>query len=600
MCGIVGILNGDGAPVDPVTLEAMTAALGHRGPDGRGVHVEGPLGLGHTRLAVVDVSSAGRQPMSNEDGTVWIVFNGEIYNFRELRRFLDSLGHDPKYRWRSHTDTEVVLHLYEEFGSGCLPYLSGMFAFAIWDAQARRLFLVRDRLGVKPLTYQQDAHAFRFASEAKGILADLSVERAPDLEAISHYLTYGYVPSPLSAFRGFHQLPPGHAMLVQDGTVLSVWRWWEPARAEKRGWSGEDYASATRELVTKATAARLVADVPIGVLLSGGVDSSAVVWAMRAQGHRPRTFCMGFADAGCDERPHARAVARHFDADHLEFEARVDPVALLPALAHHYDEPFGDSSALPTYLLAQEARKAVTVVLTGDGGDEAFGGYRRYLAHRAAMRIPGAEEAGTYARWFCTVHGERWARLTTPEFQEAARADGLPLLRRLLADSTGSDPTDRAMDVDTRLYLPDDLLVKVDRATMAHGLEARSPFLDHRLVEYAASIPSGEKVGWRETKRILKHALWGLLPDAILARPKMGFGVPLASWLRGVLREAMLDAFTSRRFAERGWVRPAEARQMVDQHLSGQQDAATPLWYLLMLELWARTWLDAVRRDGGG
>lgn len=593
MCGIGGKLYFDPArPVEREVLERMSAVQAHRGPDDAGIYCQGPVGLAHRRLSIIDLSRAGHQPMCNEDRTVWIVFNGEIYNFRELRRFLDSLGHEPKYRWHSQTDTEVVLHLYEEFGTDCLPHLHGMFAFAIWDVPRRQLFLARDRLGVKPLTYQQDPNAFRFASEAKGILADPDVQREPDLEAISHYLTFGYVPSPMSAFLGFRQLPPGSAMIVQDGRV-KVWRWWEPTRKEKLEVPREERCEAIRNLFREAVASRLVADVPVGVFLSGGVDSSAVVAFMYGLGVPVETFSMGFAEEDFDERGYARIVADRFGTVHHELQAVPQSEAILPYLAWHYDEPFGDSSAIATYLLAEATSEIVKVVLTGDGGDEAFGGYRRYVAQRAAMRLPDADQANTYARWFCMYHRDRWTDITTPEFDIATRGDGLQLLQRLFADSTGADPTDAAMDVDTRLYLPDDLLVKMDRATMGNGLEARSPFLDHRLVEYATRIPSGEKVGWGQTKRILKHALRGILPDAILHRPKMGFGVPLAAWLRGPLRAVTADLLSSRRVTERGWFHPEKVCRMLAEHQAGSADHATPIWYLLMLELWHQRHIEA-------
>jgi asparagine synthase (glutamine-hydrolysing) len=629
MCGISGKLHFDPArPVERPVLERMNAVLAHRGPDDAGIHCDGPIGLAHQRLSVIDLSPAGHQPMSNEDGTVWIVFNGEIYNFQALRPDLVRRGH----RFRSHTDTEVILHLYEDHGADCLRFLRGMFALAIWDGPRRQLFLARDRLGKKPLAYHQDGVAFRFASEVKAILQDSDVEARPDPAGISQYLTYGYVPGSGSAFRGIRRLPPGHYLTCCDGRVEVV-RYWRLRRDRKAVRSEDDWCHEIVARLEEAVRLRMVSDVPLGAFLSGGVDSSAVVALMsRAGVGRVKTFSIGFEEREYDELRFARAVADQFGTDHHEFVVRPDAAAILPKLAWQYDEPFADSSAVPTYYLAQMTRRHVTVALTGDAGDENFGGYDRYLATRMAAsfdRWPGAgflrhtirwglhllPHGGTrtslfyrgrrfldgltetperrYARWFCQFYGDRKADLCTSEFLTAAgEVDALEVLLASYRESDAPDFGDATLGVDAGLYLPDDLLVKVDIASMAHSLEARSPFLDHEFMEFAATIPFELKVRGRIKKYILKQALAGLLPDQILHRPKMGFGVPIDHWLRHELKDMAYDTLLSSRAAGRGYFRPDTIRRMLDDHAAERCSWDALLWALLMLELWHRTYLD--------
>ncbi len=640
MCGIAGKIYLDGArPVERDVLARMNRALAHRGPDDAGIACRGPVGLAHRRLSIIDLSPAGRQPMANEDGSLWIVFNGEIYNFQALRPELERAGH----RFRSRTDTEVILHLYEEHGPDCLRFLRGMFAFAIWDERRRRLFLARDRLGKKPLVYQADASAFRFASEAKAILQDPAVEARPEPGAIARYLTYGYVPGARSAFVGFHRLPPGHYLLWEDGKV-SLTRYWRLQRDVKHDLTEADWCAEIRERLREAVQLRLVSDVPLGAFLSGGIDSSAVV-AMMAMActDRVQTFSIGFEEPEYDELTYARLVAQRFGTDHHELVVRPDAAALLPRLAWSYDEPFGDSSAVPTFCVAEMTRRHVTVALNGDAGDENFGGYERYvaslLAHRAD-RLPGAGllratlRAGLavwptrgrrtsllararrfvdgvaetperrYARWFCHFHGDRKAELCHPGFLAAAQeADDLEDLLAAFRAHEGTDLLTATMGVDAELYLPDDLLVKVDIASMAHGLEARSPFLDHVFMEFAATIPSRLKVRGRQTKRILKEALKGLLPEPVLARRKMGFGVPIDHWLRHELKDLAYDTLLSPRALAREYFRADTVRRLLDDHVSGRANLHYWLWTLLMLELWHRTYIDgdgelAARRRG--
>jgi asparagine synthase (glutamine-hydrolysing) len=628
MCGIGGKLYFDPArPVEREVLERMNAVLAHRGPDDAGIYCQGAVGLAHRRLSIIDLSPAGHQPMSNEDGTIWIVFNGEIYNFQDLRPDLVRRGH----RFRSRTDTEVILHLYEEHGVGCLESLRGMFAFAIWDAPRRQLFLARDRLGKKPLCYQQDAEAFRFASEAKAILQDPGVEARPDPAGISHYLTYGYVPSPGSAFRGMRKLPPAHYLVCRDGKV-EVARYWRLRRDRKLEHSEEEWCQQIRSRLDEAVRLRLISDVPLGAFLSGGIDSSAVVAMMSHAAGAVKTFSIGFDEPEYDELRYARLVAERFGTEHHELVVRPDAAAVLPKITWHYDEPFGDSSAVPTYYVAEMTRRHVTVALNGDAGDENFGGYDRYVANLLAAsfdRWPGAgllrrairwglrlwPQGGRrtslltrgrrfldgltevperrYARWFCHFYGDRKDELLSPEFRASLDGkDALDLLLAAYRESDAPDFVDATLGVDAALYLPDDLLVKVDIASMAHSLEARSPFLDHEFMEFATTIPSDLKVRGRTKKYILKRALSDLLPHEILDRPKMGFGVPIDHWLRHELRDLAHDTLLGPRCLARGYFRRATVERLLDEHVGGKANWHYLLWTLLMLELWHRTYVD--------
>lgn len=634
MCGISGKLYFDPArSVEQEVLERMNSALAHRGPDDAGIYCDGPIGLAHRRLSIIDLSPAGHQPMSNEDGTIWIVFNGEIYNFPSLRPDLIRQGH----RFRSQTDTEVILHLYEDHGTDCLRFLRGMFALAIWDGRRRQLFLARDRLGKKPLCYQQDGAAFRFASEVKALLQDPDVEARPDPAGIGQYLTYGYLPGQASAFHGVRKLPPAHYLVCENGRV-KVERYWRLRRDRKEQRSEAEWCEAILDRLEEAVRLRLISDVPLGAFLSGGIDSSAVVALMsRVAGGSVKTFSIGFEEPEYDELKYARQVAERFGTEHHELVVRPDAVAILPKLAWHYDEPFADSSAVPTYYLAQMTREHVTVALNGDAGDESFGGYDRYLANLLAAsfdRWPGAgilrhaircglrllPQSGTrtsllyrgrrfldgltemperrYARWFCQFYGDRKAELCTPEFLAAAgEVDALEILLASYRESDAPDFGDATLGVDAGLYLPDDLLVKADIASMAHSLEARSPFLDHEFMEFAATIPFELKVRGRVKKYILKRALAGLLPDQILHRPKRGFGVPIDHWLRHELRDMAYDTLLSTQAAARGYFRSAVVRRMLEDHVQRKASWHYLLWTLLMLELWHRTYIDG---DGDG
>jgi asparagine synthase (glutamine-hydrolysing) len=626
MCGIAGkLITGFGARVDPGLVRRMTASLRHRGPDDEGVWTEGGVGLGSRRLAVVDLSDRAKQPLANEDGTVRVVFNGEIYNFRELRAELEGRGH----RFRSDSDTEVIVHLYEEEGAECVRRLDGMFAFALWDARNRSLVLARDRLGQKPLFYCHDGESFVFGSEPKALLQDVMVQVEPDHEAIHHYLTYGYVPAPWSAFKGIRKLPPAHYMVVHGGQIKSTCYWslhYEPKRAEPEAALVEELD----QLLGRAVERRLVADVPLGALLSGGLDSSAVVALMRrATTARISTFSIGFDQPEYDERSYARSVADALDTDHQELVVHPDITTLLPRLVYHYNEPFADSSAVPTWCLAEMARQSVTVALSGDGGDEAFLGYDRYagaavaqwldlvpspvrrLVAGLARRLPGgsAKSVTTRARrfasglaldpvrryggWLGVALDEHKQQLYTPEFARAWRhVDSFALLEQCWRDSDATAPVEKLVHADVAMYLQGDLLVKMDVASMANSLEVRSPFLDHHVVEFAARLPVSLKLRGITAKYLLKQVMRSHLPASVLSRRKMGFGVPIDHWLRHDLREMSHDLLLSKTALTRGYFNPKTVRRYLDEHARGRVAHHSRIWALLMLELWHRTFID--------
>lgn len=627
MCGIAGLLYFDRSrEVDPALLDRATDSIAHRGPDGRGTHREKNLGLGHRRLAIIDTTDAAAQPFSNEDGTVWIVFNGEIYNYRELRDGLTT-----RHTFRSRTDTEVILGLYDEQGVQCVSMLGGMFAFAIWDARAQRLVLARDRLGKKPLYYAVTDRGLTFASELKALLVGIPAP-AIDPLALHHYLTFQYVPAPLTIFQGIRKLRPGHVLVYENGKISESAYWSLHYIDKLSGPTEAEYLEEFRSLLREAVRQRLESDVPLGAFLSGGVDSSSVVALMSGLMSQPvKTFSIGFKEEAFNELPHAGAVARLFGTDHHEFVVEPSAVEILPTLVRVYDEPYADSSAIPTYYVSQLSRRHVTVVLNGDGGDELLAGYPRYdlttfdrlasrylpdsvrerlrnlltrmppglpgsglLRHRLAHMIAPFSRA--YLGRICYFYPEEKERLYAPDFGETVRGhDSYSLLVRWFEEVPASDLLDRMLGVDTRSYLPDDLLVKVDRATMAHGLEARSPFLDHRLVEFAASLPVDLKVRNGQTKYLLKTAMRGTLPDRILDRDKMGFGVPIERWFRQDCREFVRDILLSDRCLSRGYFRPERVRQMIDAHQQTETNYGYRLYALLMLELWHREYVDGAR-----
>jgi asparagine synthase (glutamine-hydrolysing) len=621
MCGIAGIFDPAGGSKEErgAILRQMTRSLVHRGPDDEGYYVDDLVGLGHRRLSIIDLQT-GRQPIGNEDGGVWIIFNGEIYNHRELRDLLSAKGH----RFATRTDTETIVHAYEEWGADCVERLHGMFAFALWDRRQRRLFLARDRIGKKPLYYARIGGTLVFGSEIKSLLPFPGLDRSLDLEALSDYFSLLYIPGEKTIFRQVRKLPPGHS-LIADERGVHLHRYWDLHFAP----AAEPAGAAERllELLRDAVRTRLGSDVPLGAFLSGGIDSSAVVGLMAEASAAPVvTASIGFPAAEFDELPHARLVARHFHTDHDELVVTPDAVAILEQLSWHYDEPFGDSSAVPTYYVAQLARRRVTVALSGDGGDESFAGYRRYAFDGrentvrgmlpASLRQPlfsalgalypkadylprvlrGKTFLGNLARSPCEAYVHSVSNIAEDDKQRLLSGD----VRSALGDyrtaerfhdlyraADGPDPLSRIQYIDFKTYLPDDLLAKVDRASMASSLEVRCPLLDHRLVEYAAALPSQLKLRGKHSKLILKSALRGLLPEEILRRPKMGFSMPVAAWLRAELRP-MLHEHVLAASAAHDLFDPAAVRTLWRQHQSGMRDRSNELWGLLAFNLWHR------------
>lgn len=614
MCGIAGATSPE--PRQLVSrVSAMIGAQEHRGPDDGGLWSDELCALGHRRLAVIDLSVAARQPLSNDSGSLRITFNGEIYNFQSLRKELETFG----YRFRSNSDTEVILYAYQHWGPECLKRFRGMFAFAIWDQRKRQLFLARDRVGKKPLYYMQSGALFLFASEIQGLLAGVDELPGSDLSAIDEYLTWGYVPSPQTSFESVYKLPPAHFLIVDVSTEqprLQVERYWSLSYQPKLQISSDEAGEAIREKLTEATRLRLISDVPVGAFLSGGIDSSIVVGLMAGlSNHRIKTFSIGFEESDYSELEYARRIARMWDADHHEFVVRPNVLEILPKLVRHFGEPFADEAALPTYYLSAMARANVTVALNGDGGDESFAGYGRCrsnvlierirnipfgsaLASRTRIRslpLAGQSTAERYRRWVEYLHSETKARLYTPELAEASRSRLSAQLEVILDQSGPLDPADAMMAADVASYLPDDLLAKVDTTSMAHALEARSPFLDHEVMELAARLPAGLKLRRKESKHLLKREFQDLLPPDIRNRRKMGFAVPVGRWFRRELREFLADTLLSPRSLMRGYFRSNELNSMVGEHLDGSRNHARELWCLLMLELWQREFVDVAK-----
>ncbi len=624
MCGLCGILNLDGAPVSLPVLQAMNATLIHRGPDQGRELVLGACGLANRRLAILDLSPSGALPMSNADGSITMAYNGEIYNYPDLHRDLTARG----CTFRSGSDTEAVMTLYEREGVDFLEPLRGMFALALWDAPRQTLILARDRLGKKPLYYYQDDHRLVFASEIKALLRHPEVPRRPARELTPLLLAYGYVPAPLTFFEGIRMLPPGHVLICREGAITTHAYWTPPAAAGADPQArAEDYLDELRATLEESVRLRLLSDVPLGAFLSGGLDSSLIVAYMaRHTAGRVKTFSIGFTgEESFDETPYARQVAQLLDTEHHEFIVEPDAIKLLPFLVWQHDQPFGDSSAIPTYLVSRHTRDHVTVALTGDGGDELFAGYERFYAAHLAARyraLPGLlrrgvasvvgrlPEATSYrgvaqrARRFVTGAEMSpadayfsWVRLFDDDLLAALCTDQIgphPAghFAAIFDRATGHGLTAQLLDVNLVTYLPDDLLIKTDRSSMAASLEARAPFLDHKLVELAARIPSNLKLRGQVTKYILKEAAAGVLPDDIVHRAKHGFGVPVGRWFRtdlqGYAREMLLDPVT----LGRGYFHEAALRQLLDEHSRGQRNHGQRLWTLLTFEWWHRLFID--------
>jgi asparagine synthase (glutamine-hydrolysing) len=638
MCGICGaIWLPEGKPVPHDVLQRMTDVLAHRGPDDEGLYEsccqleigrsgEMCVALGHRRLAIID-RQGGHQPLANEDGQVQVVFNGEIYNYLELRHRLEGAGH----HFRTNCDTEVLVHLYEDEGTDFLRHLNGMFALALWDQRRRRLILARDRLGQKPLCYREEAGRLLFASELKSLLEVPEVPRQLDPSALDAYLTYQYVPHPQSIFRGMAKLPPGH-FAIYDQQGLKVEPFWQPDFNLVRPGSAQQYRQQLEELLVSAVELRLQSDVPLGAFLSGGIDSSIIVALMqRAADHKVKTFSIGFPIAEYDESGYARRVAQHLGTEHEEFHVEPQALDVLPRLVEQYDEPLADSSAIPTYYVSQLTRQQVTVALTGDGGDELFAGYPRYRAVRIAaaldrlprpmrsllgsglwQRLPssnrqrsllrrgkrflsalGQSPARRYLDWIAIFNETRRGQLYSDAFlSELPPRDPFDFLAASFQRAARRDPVTTVSMADLQTYLPCDLMTKVDMASMAHGLECRSPFLDYRVVELAAAMPIELKFRRLRGKRLLAETFGHLLPREVLRRPKMGFGVPLAHWFRHELRDFARDVLLDSVTLQRGYFRPEAIRLLVDEHQNGSFDHGYRLWALLFFELWHRRWLD--------
>jgi asparagine synthase (glutamine-hydrolysing) len=630
MCGIVGIVNKKGQPVDQEVLGRMSDSILHRGPDEEGMYLNGNVGLAMRRLAIIDLKG-GQQPIHNEDKTAFIVFNGEIYNYTELKKQLTELGH----QFYTNSDTEAIIHAYEEFGTDCPKYLRGMFAFAIWDKRTESLFIARDRVGKKPLLYSLLGNQFVFASEFSAILLHPSVSRDIDPVAIDQYLGLMYVPSPLTVYKSIKKLEPGHWLLLDKDGTLKTKRYWFPEFTSKIKVDENQAGERLLELLEDAVKVRLMSEVPLGAFLSGGIDSSAVVALMSKQSSHPvKTFSIGFEEQDFSELHHARNVARHLGTEHHEFVVRPDALEVLPRLIEHYGEPYADSSAIPTYYVSRETRNHVTVALNGDGGDECFAGYERYIGMSLADKLKyiprpllsslsqglmkilpsnsryrsrvtslkrflsAAEltDEERYFKWIAVIDNEQKEQLYTDTFRREIRSEsdliGLtPWFNHAKREGLGI--VDTVLLADTMTYLPNDLLVKVDIASMSVSLEARSPFLDHKMIEFAASLPSSLKLKGLTSKYLLKRVLKGMLPDEILHRRKMGFGVPIAHWLRSDMKAFVKDVLLSEKSFKRGIFKPEIISHIVKEHLAGNKDYSKQLWAMLMLELWYTKFIDS-------
>jgi len=626
VCGITGIVRSDGARVNRELLERMNEAIRHRGPDDDGFYFGDGVGLGMRRLAIIDVAH-GQQPIHNQDQTAWIVFSGEIYNYRELRAQLESLGH----KFYTNSDTEAIVHAYDQYGTDCPKYLRGMFAFAIWDERTKSLFLARDRVGKKPLLYAELNGELVFGSEFNALLQHPGISRDVDFEAIHHYLTFICVPAPLTAYRAIRKLEPGHSLLWRNGEI-KLERYWQLDFSKKLNIGEEEAGERVIELLREAVRIRLMSEVPLGAFLSGGIDSSAIVALMAEESSEPvKTFSIGFDEQHFSELHHARRVAEHVGADHHEFIVRPDAMEILPTLVEHYGEPFADSSAIPSYYVSRETRKYVTVALNGDGGDECFAGYERYAAMRLtqtyatlprALRdgviakvvkaLPGFEarpnplrkakrfvavasmpKVERYLRWVSAFDDEMKQDLYSESFRhETANFRTASILEPWFAQANGAGIVDASLLTDTMTYLPNDLLVKMDIASMAVSLEARSPFLDHHLMEFAASLPENLKLRRLTTKYLLKRVLRKLVPAENLNRAKMGFGVPIGHWFRGAMQPFLRETLLSEKALGRGLFKPEMVLQTINSHVAGRMDHSHRLWSLLMLELWFERFID--------
>jgi asparagine synthase (glutamine-hydrolysing) len=599
----------------------MCDVIRHRGPDDEGVWMGEGVALGMRRLSIIDLAT-GHQPIHNEDRSVWTVFNGEIYNFRELREELESAGH----RFYTATDTEVIVHAYEQWGSGAIARLRGMFGLAIWDLKSRTLVVARDRIGIKPMYYATVNERCYFGSELKSLLEAPDVPRDLNPAALDHYLSFLYTPRDGSIFKSVRKLPPGHQLTWRDG-VTTIEEFWKLPTEEPFGGSEEDAVRGLREVLTDAVRSHMISDVPLGAFLSGGIDSSLVVGLMsEVSGARVKTFSIGFDEPAFDELEHARRVADHFGTDHHEFVVKPDGVGILDRLVSHFDEPFADSSAIPTWYVSEMARRHVTVVLSGDGGDELFGGYDRYLPHPrvvafdryspgalrrvaaiASARLPDGARGKNFLRHVSRSERGRYLdsiqffgpaekrSLLTPEFQRVLSGpDSETHLARHFDRFAGLPWPSQMMRFDAETYLPEDILTKVDRMSMAHSIESRVPLLDNEVIRFAAALPAALKIKNGRRKHVLKEVAATFLPHDIVNRRKQGFGVPLGTWFRGNLRELFADTLLGPASLQRGYFQPAFVRRIVGEHLSGKRDHTLRLWQLVVFERWQQLYVSSL------
>ncbi|MBM3251170.1 MAG: asparagine synthase (glutamine-hydrolyzing) [Candidatus Omnitrophica bacterium] len=626
MCGIAGIINYSQSNISEQLIRKMCSQMIHRGPDGEGIYAGANAGLGHRRLKIIDLSEAGRQPMRNEDGTLQLVLNGEIYNYRQLRRELEGRGH----RFISCSDAEVVVHLYEDFAEGCLSYLQGMFALAVWDSKKGRLFLARDRLGKKPLLYYYDGQHFCFASEFRALLSSGLIDKEINYNAINQYLTFGYIPAPNTIYNKIFKLLPAHYGILQDNK-FRLQKYWELEYSPKIIISEEEAAEELLRILKEAVKRRLASDVPLGAFLSGGIDSSTVVALMSQLTGKVKTFSVGFDDADFDELKYARNIAELFSTEHHEFVVRPKALEVLPLLVERYGEPYADSSAIPTYYVSCETKKFVTVALNGDGGDESFAGYERYQAmklaesynrlplfFREAMRkvalrlLPDSPHVKNrrrkirrflenvsmpfyprYCRWVSMISYREKDMLYHPGFkQQLDNYNPADWLRDYPALPNDMGLVDRLLATDIKTNLANDLLVKMDIASMANSLETRAPFLDQDVMQFSARLPGNFKIKGLIKKYILKKAIKNLIPAENIYRAKMGFGVPVGTWMRNELKDFTREILFSSRALKRGYFNPDNLRGYINRHIDGNKDHSLGLWSLLMLELWHQRFID--------
>jgi asparagine synthase (glutamine-hydrolysing) len=627
MCGICGkMIFGDIIP-EKELIKKMCDTIRYRGPDDEGIHTEPHIGLGQRRLSIIDLDSQACPPLSNEDNSIWIVFNGEIYNFMSLRTQLQSLGH----HFKTKTDTEVIIHLYEESGYACLEQLQGMFAFALWDKKKQILFCARDRFGKKPFCYTQTAKAFIFGSEIKAITADKDISIAPNMHAIDLYLSYQYVPSPFTAFQNIKKLRAGEYLTcdIHGNTIIKSY--WQPKNMTPSTESKDSIKGEIISRLRKSVKKRMISDVPLGAFLSGGIDSGTIVALMAQESSRPvKTFSIGFEEESHNELPYARMVAKRYNTDHHEMIVKPNATEILPILVKHYNEPFADSSAIPTYYVSKMAREHVTVALSGDGGDESFAGYKAYtylknvekwntipLSIRTMMAksgkniidlFPYNNKTSRIRRGLSMIESKNIKELHLKSAmiikQEEKSILYTKRMNEMVFQNKCENPLERfpwnygvssidwLMMHDQINYLPDCLMVKTDIVSMANSLEVRSPFLDHHFNQYVATIPVMYKHNGESGKVILKNAVRDLLPDAILNKPKTGFSIPLSKWFRGELVPLLRDTLLDEKFKKRGIFQYEVVSRMVNEHISSQRDWSNRLWALLFLELWFREFID--------